>query len=267
MPKSQNIRQIAKDLNIGLDTFVFVDDNPFELDEVGRALPEVACCLVDRLDTLATDPRLQGSDSPEAAMRRRFYKDAMARDTDQQSFGEDYTGFLRSCRIVLEIRHYRDSDFDRVAELVQRTNQLNFSGRKYDRDQVRAVIDDPTLEKWVLRCSDRYGSYGTVGFCIARRSETVLCVQDFMLSCRVQGKFIEQALFAFLLEQHPPGQAAQRIIVRFRPTPRNTPARNVLEALGFRDMADDGFAITVPEAGIHCDFIEIVTDQTAEAVA
>ena len=79
LPKSQNIQQIAKSLNIGLDTFVFVDDNPFELAEVGESLPMVRCISVDHLNSISGDPRFAGSDLPDAKHRRQYYQTAALR--------------------------------------------------------------------------------------------------------------------------------------------------------------------------------------------
>jgi len=148
-----------------------------------------------------------------------MYQQQVAREKEEQGFGDDYLGFLASCSIVLEIDGYSEHDGERVAELVQRTNQLNFSGRKYSREELLRIIADPTLGKFVLRVSDKYGSYGTVGFCLAKPGASTLEVLDFMLSCRVQAKFIEQALFSHLLAHHNPG-AAEAIWVNFKKTDR-----------------------------------------------
>ena len=148
-----------------------------------------------------------------------------------------------------------------MAELVQRTNQMNFSGRKYSRAALNEIIDNKSTDKYVLRCADIYGSYGTIGFCLVRHTAEVVQIVDFMLSCRVQGKFIEQALFSHLLEHHNAKQA-QAIWVNFRQTERNTPARGVLDALGFRACAirEDSFAegmiSRLPEM-LKCDFIRV----------
>jgi FkbH-like protein len=261
LPKGQKIKNIAQRLNLGLDTFAFIDDNPFELEEVSRTSPEVVCIRAEEMDSLIVDPRFQGSVTDESRQRRHFYRDQISRETDLSSFGQDYTSFLRSCDIVLELAPYSGKDQERVAELVQRTNQLNFSGRKYSRAALNEVIDDPGLEKYVLRCADRYGSYGTVGFCMVRQTAEVIQVVDFMLSCRVQGKFIEQSLFSHLLEHHN-AQQARTIWVNFRQTDRNTPARGVLDTLGFRAcvIEEDGFAegmILRLAEPLSCDFIRM----------
>lgn len=95
---------------------------------------------------------------------------------------------LISCASVKFLLYiYVSKSLECVTELVQRTNQLNFSGRKYDRNQIQTILDDTEREKWVLEFQDKFGSYGMVGFCIVRRQETkVIEIGDFMLSCRVR---------------------------------------------------------------------------------
>jgi FkbH-like protein len=236
LPKSQNIRHIAERLNIGLDTFAFVDDNPFELAEVARALPQVTTINAAEIAGTLDDPRFQGSASEDARQRRRYYQDAFRREERREAFGEDYLGFLADCEIRLEVRHYRPGDFERAAELAQRTNQLNFSGTKYSRQELAGLLEQDRFEKYLLDCSDRYGSYGVVGFSLVERQTDEIRVEDLMLSCRAQGRFIEQAFFHYLQERHSPGLAT-RLWVNFRATPRNKPAQQVLEALHFTPCA------------------------------
>ena len=260
-PKSQNIKTIAKNLNIGLDTFAFIDDNPSELDEVARVLPDLTCINVTEIAGLTANPRFQGSNSAEAAVRRHLYREAIQRDSAQASFGEDFVSFLRCCGIVLDISRYADDDLERAVELVQRTNQLNFSGHKYSKSELLDIIDNPELDKYILKCGDTYGFYGTVGFVIVERpSHGTLRIRDLMLSCRVQGKFLEQALLHHLVTDH--SQAAVRVWVNFHETARNRPALNVLEALQFRrcepgkDECQDGMVLDSIDR-LACDFITV----------
>jgi len=254
--KSDNLKLIAKDIDIGIDTLVFVDDNPFERDEVAAALPIVEVLAETSLDHLAEHPRLKGTVSAEAKVRRRMYRQAMVRAAVAQDFGEDYEGFLRSCKIQLEIRPPVTADFERISELVQRTNQLNFSGTKYRAEEVAAVLSDETLEKWVLACADRYGSYGTVGFCIAKRLPGSVLVVDLMLSCRVQGKLIEQALFHHLIHS---GAPIQRLEINFKRTNRNMPAQGVLQKLGFNVEREGILGRDVAPGDLAVDFLEVAT--------
>jgi FkbH-like protein len=255
-PKSESIKRIATELNIGVDTFAFVDDNEFELAQVRAALPEVACFNVTEAPGLLRHPRFQGSATVEARSRRRYYREAMIRDEEQLRFGEDYMGFLRLSQIVLSIRLVAPTDRERVDDLLQRTNQLNFSGRKYKRNEIQPILDDPSLEKYVLDCADRFGVYGTVGFAIVRRNDSRVEVDDFMLSCRVQGKLIEQAFFNYLRHTHP--GTASRLWVNYTPSARNTPARQVLEALHFTNpTSGPGLILDLTAHDLACDFITV----------
>lgn len=258
LPKGGKIGSIAKRLNIGIDSLAFVDDNPFELDEVAHAAPQVARISADALEHLLSDPRLGGSTTAEARERRRMYQGQMSREKAMAGFDGNYFAFLASCAIVLEVGSYSEDVAERIQELVQRTNQLNFSGCKYTRAQLAEIIADPGLDKFVVACSDKYGSYGTVGFCVARNTARTLEIVDFMLSCRVQGKFIEQALFAHLLRDHSSADT-DTVVVNFHQSDRNTPALNVLRSLGFRERGRDhgeGMILKL-SSPMECKFVEV----------
>jgi FkbH-like protein len=257
LPKSQNIQQIAKSLNIGLDTFAFIDDNPFELAEVGETLPMVRCISVDHMSSVSDDPRFAGSDSPDAKNRRQYYRTAALREQTQASYGDNYIEFLAHSNIRLTIKRYESSDFERVAELVQRTNQLNFSGQKYKREEIADLVMRPEIDKYLLACADKFGSYGIVGFSIVKQTPLEIEVKDFMLSCRVQGKFIEKAFFGFLMQRQE-NQSVRRFRVNFMQTSRNTPAKQVLDKLNFVSAGDSpGLMLDHPSEAFACDFIQI----------
>ena len=203
-PKSESVAQIVAAIDIGSDTVLFIDDNPFERAEVAGAVAGVEVLPDTAIATLADHPRLQGAVTPESRGRREMYRQAIVREQTAEGYGDDYLAFLRDCDIHVEIRRDLPEDFERVVELVQRTNQLNFSGRKYDRDAISEILGEDR-ERLVVVCRDKFGGYGTVGFCLSRREPgadggEIVVIEDFMLSCRVQGKFIEQALFWHLAE-------------------------------------------------------------------
>jgi FkbH-like protein len=256
LPKSENIRTIADQLNIGLDTFAFIDDNPFELEEVSRALKGVTCVNAVDIDSLFSSPRYQGAINEDARKRSQFYREEFVRKKSATQFGSDYLGFLAACEIKLFVDLYTDDDLERVSELVQRTNQLNFSGRKYQRSEILPILANQEIEKYVLRCTDNYGSYGAVGFCIARTGEKEIRIEDFMLSCRVQGRFIEQAFFNYLVNI-PRGQKPQSLWVNFKPTGRNIPAQQVLESLNFAPCLSDGLRLDLTTQSLECSFISV----------
>ncbi|MDP6408063.1 MAG: HAD-IIIC family phosphatase [Planctomycetota bacterium] len=229
-PKSEAVRRIQGALDIGIDTFVFVDDQAFERAEVAAALPAVrvldeaggaeldaaACCDVPR--------------TPESARRRRFYQEQIRRDDAAPTSEAGYAEFLRSCGLVMEIEHLGAARLERVFELVQRTNQMNFSGRRYSRSQLAELADDPRRTCLVIRCEDRFGDYGVIGFAIFHEDEA--CLEDLMFSCRIQSKRVEHHFIAYLAQRAArSGAAALR--ARYRATERNAPSGKVFGDLGF----------------------------------
>lgn len=257
-PKSESVAQIIKAIDIGADTVLFIDDNPFERAEVSQAVAGVEVLPETVIANLAEHPRLQGAVTPESRARRQMYREAIVREQTAEGYGDDYLAFLRDCEIHVEIRRDAADDFDRIVELVQRTNQLNFSGRKYGREEITEILRDESRERHVVACRDKFGSYGTVGFCLSGREGDAVVVEDFMLSCRVQGKFIEQALFWSLAEGQgrPP---ASRVVVNFKRTDRNRAAEMVLEKLGFEPSEDGRLKRDIVPGDLAVDFLTIET--------
>jgi FkbH-like protein len=256
-PKSESVRQIARRLDIGVDSLIFVDDNPFERDEVAstvgiETLPDTA------LAGLLDHPRLQGAVTAESRTRRQMYRQALERESAAQEHGSDYVEFLRASGVRVSIRRDGPEDFERICELVQRTNQLNFSGRKYKREDVELLLAGSKFERWVIDCADRYGSYGTVGFCLASERDGGVRVEDLMLSCRVQGKHIERALLHCLAQRG--GRNAKWIELNFVPTERNGAARAVLAELGFVAAPGGGMRLDPVPDDLEPDFIAIAFD-------
>jgi FkbH-like protein len=259
--KSPAIAEIAGRLNLGLDAFAFVDDSAFERAEVAAALPDVLCLDGRLLPSLPDDPRFRGGTSATARNRRRLYREAAHREAARADFTGDETAFLRSCQTRLEIAPYRPADFERVLELAQRTNQLNASGAKYDRAACAALLANPALRLFVLRCADVHGDYGAVGFAAAGSrgagKSRRIQVEEFMLSCRVQGRRLEQAFFRFLAEGDG-GPDAAALWIRFRATARNGALAGVLDDLGFGIARDGGRLLPLPAASLAGDLVRVV---------
>lgn len=258
LPKSRSLQAIVDTINIGIDSVIFVDDNPFERAEVAAAHPQVEVLDDLALPGLARHPRLQGAKTEESRQRRRMYQETVQRSAAASGFGGDYLAFLKSSELVVTIRPDSPADHERIAELVQRTNQLNFSGRKYDRAAIAAALADDRIHL-VIECADRFGSYGTVGFCMARitgdSAAPELIIDDFMLSCRVQGKFIEKALLHHLTSSMEPPPAA--IVVNFHKTERNRPAQLVLEEIGFQPGKDGGYRLDPRDVDLSVPFMTL----------
>lgn len=232
-PKSEAIAAIAQQLNIGKDTLLFVDDSAFERDQVAAVHPEVR--TLDALEYQSI-PEMKECKVPvtaESRERRRMYQVEATRNDIAQGFGDDYLAFLRHCEMRLVLTPMTSENLDRVHELTQRTNQMNFSGTRYDREVLRTILANPALDSYVLSCEDRFGSYGIVGFSLVDTREPRMT--DLMFSCRVQSKRVEHAFLAHLLRKYI-DETGRDFLANYRKTPRNAPSGRVFADVGMEEL-------------------------------
>jgi len=266
-PKSQSVARIAAALDLGVDSFVFIDDQPFERAEVGASHPAARLLAHTDVAGMLDHPWFDLPVTPESRRRRAMYQAEAARAEAFQSTGDDYLRFLRDSAIEIQVRTLCAADAERVYELSQRTNQLNFRGAKYAREDVQAMLaDNPDLLRLTIRCTDRFGDYGLIGFVVVdlRLGE----ITDLFMSCRVQRKRVEQAVFA-LIARETQARRHALLAVRHRPTERNGAARAMLAELGFSPAtAEADGEVWRREASRpfeDSDVVRVLADSLAEA--
>jgi len=229
--KGVYLKNVPVQFNVGPDAVAFIDDSPFERDEAFSLNNQLRVYDAKEVDGLLDKPEFNPPRTAESGRRREFYLTQEVRDDQRQAYGDDYLTFLRDCRIVLDIYRPDEANIDRIQELVQRTNQLNFSGNRYQREQIASLLADPRYLAYCMDCEDRYGQYGTVGFAVIDKRDNKLV--DMMLSCRVQSKRVEHAFVSYLLRcSRDQGQAV--FLAQYNRTDRNIKAGAVFEDLGFR---------------------------------
>jgi FkbH-like protein len=236
-PKSRSVADIAQLLNIGLNTVAFVDDQPFEREEVKQAHPEVTTLDVTDYRGIPKREECRVPVTPESRRRRLMYRQQESRKAALTGYQGDYMSFLRACDIRLEIASLADENLERVYELAQRTNQMNFSGNRYPRSQLCELMKSRDHETFVLSCTDKFGSYGIVGFALVERREPRLL--DLMFSCRVQSKRVEHAFLTFLLKRFV-GEEGRDLFADYRRTPKNAASGQVFEEMGFQTVGEVG---------------------------
>ncbi len=229
-PKSQSIKKIVKRLNIGIDTVAFIDDSSFERAEVFEVCPEVMCIDAIKYQEILSYPEFILPKTADSAKRREFYKNQITREEIQSDFSGDYFSFLKNCSIKLQIKEFSENHLERIHELTQRTNQMNFSGNRYTKERLKEMLNDSELICIVLDCSDKFGSYGTVGFSVIQKSDIRMI--DLMFSCRIQAKRVEHALFTYLLNLYKK-DGAKVFRVNYRKTERNAPSGKVFDDFSF----------------------------------
>ena len=236
--KVENLREIAGELNIGIDALSFLDDNPAERERVKVELPEVM--VIELSDDPATfadavrdfPPLERLKLSTEDIQRTSVYAAERERGRAEQNFGskEDFYRFLQQ---EAEIVPVQSLTLARIAQLTQKTNQFNLTTQRYTEQQISEMADRPGWEVMAIRVRDRYGDHGLVGVAITRDQQAECHVDTFLLSCRVIGRSVETALLAGVADSAR-ARGCTRLAGRFLPTKKNAPARSFYERHGFR---------------------------------
>jgi FkbH-like protein len=194
-PKSLALQRIATTLNIGRDALGFIDDQPFERDEVSFSLPEVLCIDRARLDRVLEMPELMPRFiTEESRERRRMYLQDVERKRDEDAFSGAREEFLASLGMVFTITRAQARDLQRLEELVGRTHQLNTTGYIYTLEELDAFRCSAQHDLWVAALEDRYGSYGKIGLALVERTAQLWTLKTMLMSCRVMSRGVGTVL-------------------------------------------------------------------------
>lgn len=259
--KSEALKRVAERLNINVDTFAFVDDSPFERAEVSASLPMVRVYTHEQGAELLDYPEFDVPVTAESRLRRQSYQQEAERHRTLETFSGSYDDFLRSCDMKLRIFQPHSADeIARCFELVQRTNQLNVSGRRLSIEEITALCESPGHLVLALQCEDRFGNYGQVGFAVVDEEADEPTITDFCLSCRVAQKRVEQAFLLWLaaLEQSRGRRYLQARIVR---TDRNGPIVQSFESLPFARTGKDESTMLLLQLSLEAPIVgeDVVT--------
>jgi FkbH-like protein len=248
--KATNLRRIAAELNIGLESLVFVDDNPFERNIVRRELCEV------KVPELPEDPSLFDVTISDAG-----YFEALEITSEDLSRGTSYQvsrtlrrgdvatsdleGYLADLEMQLIWKRLDHNSLKRITQLINKTNQFNLTTRRYTEAEMAAIAENPDALGLYLRLVDRHADHGIIGVLIGqRRSDGALEMDSWLMSCRVLGRGVERATLSILVDQaRRRGDCA--IIGRYRPTPKNGMVRDLYSRLGFNFVRVEGEEETI----------------------
>lgn len=217
--KSDSVKAIQASLNIGFDAIAFIDDQPFEREEVNYELESVmtldAVRLPEILDMQEFNPRFITSDS---ARRREMYQADIVRNEIEKNFESD-AEFLKSLDMEFSINRATVDDLRRVEELTQRTNQLNATGYTYSYEELEPLIDSPDHQMFVCQLVDKYGTYGKIGVALLETQSEIWNIKLMLMSCRVMSRGVGTVLLHFLLNHARNSNA--RLQAEFKHTDRN----------------------------------------------
>jgi FkbH-like protein len=240
--KAANIKAISDAIDLGLDSFVFLDDNPAERKRVRDALPSVA---VPELPEDVGDwlPVFQAAGyfeqtgfSKEDAQRAGFYKANALRAAQMERIG-NHDDYLRSLGMTLSIAPFDEAGRKRIAQLISKSNQFNLTTRRYSEAEIAALQSKPDAITIQARLDDIFGDNGMISVVICRQTGQRLEVDTWLMSCRVLGRRVEEAILQYVVEQSRL-RGVTEIIGRYIPTARNGLVRDHFAKLGF-DRIDE----------------------------
>jgi len=235
--KAANVAAIARELNLGLDAVVFIDDSPAERARVREALPEV---LVpewpeQKLLRVAALQSLRCFDSIAVSREDRARGDlytAERRRTEARTTVTSVEDWQRSLDLHVTVTPLRRPDLKRIVQLLNKTNQMNLRTRRTTETELAAWADGGGRRLWALRARDRFGDAGLVGVVSAERFDAEMRIADFVLSCRVFGREIERVMVHAVVE-HARAEGTATVVAEYLPTPRNLPTLEFWRRSGF----------------------------------
>ena len=235
--KATNIKAIAEALSLGLESMVFLDDNPVERGLIREILPAVA------VPELPSDPALYArtllaagyfesvSFSEEDRKRAAMYQDN-ARRVALQSQAGDVEGYLAALSMVITFQPFDPIGRARVAQLINKSNQFNLTTRRYSEAEVAAAERDPDCFTLQVRLADAFGDNGMISVVICRRHGPDWDIDTWLMSCRVLGRRVENMVLREIVA-NARARGVERLVGIYRPTERNAMVRDHYRKLGF----------------------------------
>jgi FkbH-like protein len=239
--KAANIKVIADTIELGLESFVFLDDNPAERKRVREALPSVA------VPELPEDPSEwpavlqaagyfeQTSFSREDQLRAGFYRANALRAAQMERIG-NHDDYLRSLDMILSMAPFDEPGRKRIAQLISKSNQFNLTTKRYGEAEIADLQSDPKAITVQARLKDTFGDNGMISVVICRQDGRRFNVDSWLMSCRVLGRRVEEAILQHLVEQARL-RGVTEIVGRYVPSARNDLVRDHFKKLGFANTA------------------------------
>jgi len=244
--KSQSIAAIQEKLNIGMDTFLFIDDEPYERDEVKSEHPDITCIESSKYLELPSYPSLNPRFiTKDSNKRRLMYLQDQQRKQDENTFKGPRKEFLSSLNIHLIIHEAVLEDLKRAEELTVRTNQLNATGKTYSYDELKKYMTSKRYRLIVCELNNRYGSYGNIGLALVEVLKEYYHINLLLMSCRVMSMGVGTILLTHIMQEA--GKDGKRVKADFRHTGRNRMMYVTFKFANFREVMTDSSGTIIME--------------------
>lgn len=244
-PKNLNIKAIAKEINIGTDSLVFIDDNPAERQLVRDTMPEVAVPEVDPVDVFSYIRAIEGAGyfepvtiSDDDRRRNASYMENKQRRELAETM-ESYDDFLKSLCMEAEIESFQPIYFERIAQLTNKTNQFNLTTQRYTRADIERMANDQHYITLYGRLVDKFGDNGLVSVIVGEKIGDTLHIRLWLMSCRVLKRGMEYAM-VYELKQRAKKSGIKYLRGYYYQTKKNKMVSSLFHDIGFSLMHQDG---------------------------
>ena len=237
--KSSSIKDIAKSINIGIDTLAFVDDQPFEREEVTFAQPEVLCIDASDLSGLLDMPEMNPNFITEdSKLRRLMYLKDIDRNAEEATFVGTQEEFLASLNMKFTISEVDDGDLQRAEELTVRTHQLNTTGYTYSYEELNELRKSDKYVLLISELEDKYGTYGKIGLTLVEKGKDVWTLKLLLMSCRVMSRGVGTIMLNHIMNLAKKENVKLR--AEFMATDKNRMMYITYKFAGFNEEYEDG---------------------------
>ncbi|OOG41452.1 HAD-IIIC family phosphatase [Rhodanobacter sp. C05] len=218
--KAVSVQAIATAINVGIDSIAFIDDQSYEREEVAFSHPDVLC-----VDAIEFDAILERQEfiprfiTDESKGRRLMYLSDIQRNAVEAEYEGPKDDFLATLGLKLTMGRATENDLQRAEELTKRTHQLNTTGRTYNYDELKAIMDSPDHDLLIAGLEDKFGAYGKIGLCLLERAQEHWTVKLLLMSCRVMSRGVGTIIINYLISEA--NKAGVRLRAEFIRTDRN----------------------------------------------
>lgn len=236
--KSISVERIQKNLNIGIDSIMFIDDQVYEREEVRSVHPNVICIDSEKYINMLSLPMLNPKFITEDSRKRRqMYIEDFQREKDEAVYQGPKDEFLFALNLRFIISEAKEEDLRRAEELTVRTNQLNATGETYSYDELNFFRKSKNHKLFVCELIDKYGSYGKIGLALIEMKDDVWYIKLLLMSCRVISRGVGTILLLHIMKEAK--ESNKRLMANFRHTDRNKQMYITYRFCGFKEISSD----------------------------
>lgn len=250
--KATNIKYIQETINIGMDSIVFIDDNPFERNLVKGMIPDIT------VPELPEDPAMYlsylkslnlfetASYSENDKDRTKQYQAEVGRTTMQSNF-QNFDDYLKSLEMQATVHPFEEFEFPRISQLTQRSNQFNLRTIRYTEAEIEQIAKDEKYLTLSFSLKDKFGDYGLISVVIMeKQDEKTLFLDTWLMSCRVLKRGMEEFIINQVIETAK-ANGFSKVVGEYIQTPKNAMVQKIYAKLGFTDLGDGKFEVNVDQ--------------------